>query len=71
MSTKLCLGNTAIGEELNCRREMTNIVDRYAIGVHKLNDTTACLLFVRHGRLISCQVTGRRRHLTDLPQGVG
>ena len=68
-----------IGEELNCRREMANIVDRYAIGVCKLDDTlvghlprkitTICLLFLRHGGLISCRVTGRRRRSTDLPQG--
>lgn len=67
-----------IGDELTCRREVANAVDRYAVGVYFDDNlvghlpkkiSTICSLFLRHGGQISCRVTGRRRHSTDLPQG--
>ena len=62
-----------------CRREFGNVVDRYAVGVHKSdgslvghlprNISTLCGLFLRRGGSINCEVTGRRRYSRDLPQG--
>ena len=68
-----------VGEELICKREVGNLVDRYAVGVYKqVNDALVghlprsisllCSLFLRHGGNIICRVTGRRRR-SDLPQG--
>ena len=63
------------GDELACRREVGNAVDRYAVAVYSDDNlvghlpkkiSIACSLFLRHRGQISCQVTGRR---TDLPQG--
>ena len=59
-------------------REVGNAVDRYAVAVYSDDNlvghlpkkiSIACSLFLRHGGQISCWVTGRRRHSTDLPQG--
>ena len=68
----------AIGEELECSREPTNMADRYAVAVR--NEETiighlprkiskVCSLFLRRGGSIRCTVTGSRRHSSDLPQG--
>ena len=67
-----------IGEELDCRREPTNVIDRYAVSVLKCDITIGhlpkkisrvCSLFLRCGGTIICQITGRRRYSSDLPQG--
>ncbi len=61
----------AIGEELECSREPTNMADRYAVAVR--NEETiighlprkiskVCSLFLRRGGSIRCTVTGSRRH---------
>ena len=66
-----------IGDELTCRREVANAVDRYAVGVYFDDNlvghlpkkiSSVCSLFLRHRGQISCRVTGRR-HSIDLPQG--
>ena len=28
-----------------------------------------CSLFIRHGGSVTCEISGQRRHLSDLPQG--
>ena len=71
---------TAIpGEELEWRREVNNSVDRYAVGVYKLDGTlvghlprrltTLVSLFLRRGGLAIYRVTGNRQYSSDLPQG--
>ena len=67
-----------VGDELECRRETSNRVDRYAVVVVK-DDTVVghvpqkisylCSLFLRRGGGITCQVIGARKYSTDLPQG--
>ena len=66
-----------VGETLDCRREPTNVVDRYAVSVIRSEVVVGhlpkkisklCSLFLRRGGSISCEVTGRRRS-TDLIQG--
>ena len=68
-----------IGEILICQRQPSNIRDRYAVSVHngsseveghlarRLSRTFS--LFLRHGGVVTCEVTGTRRCSTDLPQG--
>ena len=67
-----------IGEVLECERELTNTRDRYAVAVTKngtiigylpRNFPRVCLLFLRRGGSIRCEVTGGRRYSADLPQG--
>lgn len=68
-----------VGEELESRREVGNVVDRYAVGVYKPDGTLVghlprrisilSLVFLNRGGSISCRVTGRRKRSTDLPQG--
>ena len=66
---------TAIGEELGCGREPTNMADRYAVAVLKQETvigylpkkiSKVCSLFLRRGGSIRCTVTGSRRHPSDL-----
>ena len=68
----------AIGELLECNREIRNAMDRYAVSVTKNNEivghlpkkiSTLCSLFLRRGGSISCEVTGSRRYSRDLEQG--
>ena len=81
--------NPSVGDKLECRREPTNVQDRYAVAVaykrltdvdDNLNDDTTvghlprkiscvCSLFIRRGGSITCEISGRRRHSSDLPQG--
>ncbi len=67
-----------VGEELECIREVTNVVDRYAVAVIKNAQVVGhlpkkisriCTLFIRRGGTIICRVTGRRRRSLDLVQG--
>ena len=68
-----------IGEVLQCVREVGNVVDRYAVGVIKNDNTTVghlpkrmsmvCSAFIRRGGRISCEVTGVRKRTQDLRQG--
>lgn len=71
-----------IGEELDCRREPSNIKDRYAVAVvnagtllphivgHLLKKISLlCSPFLRRGGSIKCQITGHKCHSADLPQG--
>ena len=62
----------SVGDKLECRREPTNVQDRYAVAVvYKRrtdvdDDTTVghlprkvscvCSLFIRHGRTITCEI---------------
>ncbi len=62
---------------MSCRRNIHDPYYPYAVSVHKSfvvghvprTISAVCSLFVRQGRSISCQVTGNRRYLVDLPQG--
>ena len=65
----------AIGEEVVCGREPTNMADRYAVAVLKQETiighlprkiSKVCSLFLRRGGSIRCTVTGSRRHPSDL-----
>ena len=61
-----------LGEELECRREVNNSVDRYAVGVYKWDGmlvghflwrlTTFVSLFLRRGGSVICRVTGSRQY---------
>ena len=65
-----------LGEQLECRREVNNSVDRYAVGVYKLDGTlvghlpqrltTLVSLFLRRGGSTICRVTGSRQYSSDL-----
>ena len=70
--------DVVIEEELQCKRELDNVSDIYAVAVKKdgtiighlpWNISRACLLFFRRGNFITCRVTGHRRYSADLPQG--
>ena len=67
-----------IGEVLTCKRQPSNMVDRYAVRVVKGTETVGHLpkkilkifsLFIRRGGMVTCEVTGTRRRSTDLIQG--
>ena len=68
-----------LGEELNCYREIGNVVDRYAVAVTKDSGETVghlpkkisriCSLFLQQGYALTATVTGRRRYSSDLIQG--
>ncbi len=57
-----------VGERRECIREMTNIVDRYAVGVYKSEQLIGHLpkkisiICLRHGGDLSCEVTRRRSY---------
>ena len=68
----------AVDEDLVCRPERSNAHDQYAVAVMKNDLVVGHLpskfsrlytLFMRGG-VIVCRVTGRRRHSSDLPQGL-
>ena len=68
----------AIGEVLDCERELGNAKDRYTVAVKKDATVIGHLprkisrvssLFLRQGGSVQCTVTGRRRYSFDLPQG--
>jgi hypothetical protein len=67
-----------VGEILECICEFGNREDPYTVAIHKTGSTVGhvprnisclCTLFLRHGRTISCSVTGQRKRSEDLPQG--
>ncbi len=68
-----------IGDMLTCEVEHGNIHDIYAVAVIVLSGnivghvprhiSTVCHLFIRRTGTIVCQVTGRKRHSSDLTQG--
>ena len=66
------------GENLVCKREMSNPLDSYAVIVIKGEQTVGhlprkisrlCALFLGRGGSITATVTRRRRRSVDLPQG--
>jgi len=70
--------NPTLGEILPCRRELTNVTDRYAVAVLESGTIVGHLprkfskifsLFIRRGGNITCEITGRRRYSRDLVQG--
>ena len=70
--------NPIIGKVLACRRQTTNIEDRYAIAVYKAEEVVGhvprkilflCAAFIRRGGTIYCTVEGNRRYSNDLAQG--
>jgi len=67
--------NPTVGEVLPCRRELTNVTEFYALAMSDSGSIVGHLprkyskifsLFIRHGGIISCEITGRQR---DLVQG--
>ena len=52
-----------LGEELECRREVNNSVDRYAVGVYKLDGTLVGHL---HEAYHTCLVIPKMRWITYL-----
>lgn len=67
-----------IGETLLCEREVGNIHNTFAVAIKKDGEvvghcprkiSAVCSVFIRRGGKITCQVTGRRRYSSDLPQG--
>jgi len=79
---QLIWGVPAVGEELNCYRELGNSHDPYAVAVKKSIGgelrvvghlpriiSAICSLFIRRGGSILCTVSGSRRYSSDLPQG--
>ncbi len=73
------LWQPTIGEELACTREQNNVVDRYAVAIMKENTLTVShlprkiskisSLFLCCGGVLTCKVTGQKRHSTDPVQG--
>ena len=71
--------SAVVGEELQCRIELSNPHDLFAVAVCKLDGTVVghvprrissiCSSFSRQGGTITCKVMGPRRYLTDLVQG--
>ena len=68
----------AVGEVLECKRELRNTTDRYAVAVEKDGTvigqlprkiSKVCSLFLRRGGIIQCTVSGTRRFSADLLQG--
>ena len=67
------------GEELLCEQDVGNIHDPYAVSVVHSDGlvvghvprsiSSLCYCFLRRNGSISCQITGRKRHSMDLPQG--
>ena len=79
---QLIWGVPAVGEELNCHRELGNSHDPYAVAVKKVISreervtghvpwriSAVCSLLIRRGGSILCTVWGSRRYSADLPQG--
>ena len=70
--------DAALGEELECEREVGNQHDIYAVTVLKAGlvvghvprkISSVCSVFLRRGGVIHCIVTGARRYSADLVQG--
>ena len=61
-------GMRAIGEQLERQRERGNATDA-CVKKRQHCWTCASTLFMRRGGVSRCEVTGRRKHSTDLPQG--
>ena len=68
----------SIGEVLRCEKEEGNSHDLYAVAMKKGDSivghvphaiSTLCNLFLSRGGIITCTVTGIRKHSDDLPQG--
>ena len=63
---------------LQCTRETSNRFDPFAVSIVSNGEivghmprkiSAACALFLQHRGSIQCEVTGDRRHSSDLPQG--
>ena len=66
-----------IGETL-CEREVGDLHDTFAVAIKKDGEVVGhcprkisalCSIFISRDGKITCQVTGRRRYSSDLPQG--
>ena len=66
------------GETFDCMRETGNSFDPFAVAVVRDGEiighvpkliSAASSLFLQHGGLIKCKVTGSRQYSRDLPQG--
>ena len=69
----------AVGETFECAVEPGNAHDKFAVAIEKDGIVIGHLprkvsrvfaLFLKRGGAINCTVTGRQRHLADLPQGL-
>ena len=71
--------NPVIGEMLACQPQFGNIHDPYAVAMVPSNSSivghvphhisAVCNFFIQRGGNMVCQVTGRRRHSSNLVQG--
>ena len=70
--------SATIGEKLVCKRQISNVIDRYAVSVVKddvivghlpKKISKICSLFLRRGGSITSEVTGNRRYSADLAKG--
>ena len=71
--------DATIGDILVCRKEASNVHDPYCVAVVDQRQVTVghvpreisavCSLFLDHQRTISCEIIGRRKYSSDLPQG--
>ena len=69
-----------LGEELNCEKEIGNVVDQYAVAVKKPDTAETvghvpkrisrmCISFLQQGYALTATVTGRHRYSSGLVQG--
>ena len=72
-----------IGEDLECKRDVSNTRDAYAVGIMRQEETgliaivghvprkisVACSLFLQREGNIRCIITGNRQYSRDLSQG--
>ena len=69
------ISEAVVGEELRCQRKRNNNLcsscqeRRNSSWLPASKSITSLCSFSRKRRLISCSPTGRRRYLSDLPQG--
>lgn len=70
--------DATVGEQLTRRREPGNSRDPFAVSIIKTSTivghvprkiSSVCSLFLQHGGMILCRVTGTRQYSEDLPQG--
>ena len=71
--------NPEIDEVLLCEQEFGNLHDPYTVSVVREDNvmvgyvprtiSALCYFFLRRNGMIICQITGRRHHSVDLPQG--
>ena len=60
----------AVAVVYNCRKDMDDdLDDDTTVGHLPRKISCVCSLFVQHGGSITCEISGRSRNFSDLPQG--